>query len=205
MDRKKFLKNMGLGSAAIALAACGTTQELGEEEDCKLTHLDDKGPFYFKGSSETVNLNYTNLPGEAMLVSGTVYSGEGTETPLSGVKIDIWHCDSEGNYHPNDGGTINNENADKMALRGFVITDKNGKFSFKSILPGLYGRRSRHIHYILSVKGHSSLVTQSYFKGDPRIPIDGLSKTAGECRIVKFDKSGELYMGVMNFNLQKKG
>ncbi|MFT4601260.1 MAG: protocatechuate 3,4-dioxygenase beta subunit [Arenicella sp.] len=205
MDRKEFIKKVGLGSVSFALVACGTSQMLGEAEDCKLTHVDDRGPFYFKGSSQTLNLNYTKLPGEPMMVSGTVFSGESSITPLAGVKIDIWHCDSAGNYHPNDGGKITSSNTKEMALRGFVITDARGKYSFKSIFPGFYARRSRHIHYILSAPGHQELTTQNYFQGDDRIPHDTLSQSAGDCRIIHFKKNNEgAYTGTMNFNLETK-
>ena len=205
MDRKEFIKKVGLGSVSFALVACGTSQVLGEAEDCKVTHVDERGPFYFKGSSEVVNLNYTNIMGEPMIVSGTVFSGPGTKSPLAKVKIDIWHCDPRGDYHPNDGGKITEGNKDKMALRGYTFTDDLGNFSFRSIMPGLYGQRSRHIHYLLSVKGHHELTTQSYFFGDERIEHDSLSKTAGDCRIIDFKKNDKgIYSGQMNFNLQKK-
>jgi len=206
MNRKNFLKQLGLG--LVAGTSMATSCEKGDNittdnEDCKLTAKDDLGPFFVAGTSNIVNLNTQNLAGTPMLMMGKVYSGEGNSKPLGGAKIEIWHADDNGAYHPEGAGDVSQYPAAEVTLRGFVLTESDGSFSFKSIRPGLYGSRARHIHYKITAVGHQELVTQSYFLGDTRISQDELSKNAGDCRIVTYsdDGSGGI-MGTMDFNIQ---
>ena len=109
----------------------------------------------------------------------------------------------DGTYHPNGSGKVDDYAAEAVTLRGFVLTDENGYYSFKSIFPGLYGSRARHIHYKVTAPKHRTLVTQSYFEGDERISHDGLAKHANDCRILPYAKNdaSEVFM-VMDFNLK---
>ena len=204
MKRKDFLKNLSFGLLAIPsfVAACGAPKYLTNYEDCKLTDQDDLGPFFVKNTPQVVNLNTKNEIGIKMRVFGKVFKGELEDEPLGNVKIEIWHCDDIGKYHPTGNGDITDYKAEEISLRGYVITEKDGSYSFDSILPGLYGTRARHIHYKLTSKKHPALVTQSYFKGDNRISHDILAQNSGDCRIIEFkgDSNGKL-QGEMNFHL----
>lgn len=206
MNRKKFLQQLGLGLVAGSSLASSCEKEgdiTTDQEDCKLTARDDLGPFFVAGTANVVNLNTQNLPGTPMLMMGKVYSGEGNAKPLGGAKIEVWHADDNGAYHPEGAGDVSQYPSSEVTLRGFVLTEADGSFSFKSIRPGLYGSRARHVHYKITAEGHQELVTQSYFLGDPRISQDDLSKNAGECRIVTYsdDGSGGI-MGTMDFNIK---
>ena len=63
---------------------------------------------------------------------------------------------------------------------GALLTDDNGRYSFKTIKPGPYpwvnhhnAWRPAHIHFSLFGAGIlSRLVTQMYFPGDPLQPLD---------------------------------
>ena len=207
MDRKDFLRKMSLGlvAAPIALTSCMTPWYLRDSEDCKLTGQDALGPFWVKGTSEVLNLNTKGSPGRPLLITGTVYSGEGRTTPVAGAKIDLWHADDAGAYHPNGGGKIDQYPAESINLRGFVLTDEDGRFAFRSIFPGYYGSRARHIHYKINAKGHKELITQNYFEGDDRIPHDVQAKDAGACRIIPLlSHSDATLNGVMDFNLKPR-
>ena len=174
-------------------------------EDCKLTGSDALGPFFVEGAATVVNLNTQNLSGTPMMMTGKVFGSEGTETPVEGAKIEIWHADDNGTYHPEGSGDVSDYEASEVTLRGFVLTGADGSYSFKSIRPGLYGSRARHIHFKISIDGYEELITQTYFEGDNRIPLDNLSKNAGDCRIVKYsdDGNGGVF-GTMDFNLKEK-
>ena len=204
MNRKEFLKKIGIGIVASTslMTACKKNDITDDVEDCKLTSTDDLGPFFVAGTANIVNLNTQNLAGTQMLMSGKVYSGEGTDTPIEGAKIEIWHADDNGAYHPEGSGDVSNYPAEQVTLRGFVLTEVDGSFGFQSIRPGLYGSRARHIHYKITANGHEELVTQSYFEGDNRISEDQLSKNAGDCRIIAYsdDGNGGIF-GSMDFNL----
>ena len=204
MKRKDFLKNASLGLIAIPtfLASCSGPKFMTNIEDCKLTDQDDLGPFFVKNTSEVVNLNTKNENGVKMRVVGKVFKGEFEDYPMANTKIEIWHCDDLGKYHPSGNGDISNYGTNEISLRGYVITQEDGSFIFDSILPGLYGSRARHIHYKLTSKNHNTLVTQSYFKGDKRIPHDGLAQNSGDCRIIEFKTNSEdILEGEMNFHL----
>lgn len=204
MKRKDFLKNISFGLIAIPsfLASCGNPKFMTNVEDCKLTDQDDLGPFFVKNTPQIVNLNTKNEKGIKMRVFGKVFKGEFEDQPLSNVKIEIWHCDDLGKYHPTGNGDISNYEVEEISLRGYVITKDDGSYTFDSILPGLYGSRARHIHYKLTSKHHSSLVTQSYFKGDKRIAHDVLAQNSGDCRIIEFKNDLEnILQGEMNFHL----
>ncbi|MDN5204655.1 hypothetical protein QQ008_24905 [Fulvivirgaceae bacterium BMA10] len=209
MKRKEFLKRVGHstlygGMVLTGLSGCKKDNEQRPAEDCKLTGPDDLGPFFVAGSSNIVNLNTQNLPGTPMMVSGKVFSGEGASNPIENAKIEIWHADSGGRYHPEGSGDVSDYEASQITLRGFVLTPGDGSYSFQSILPGLYGGRARHIHYRISASDHDILVTQSYFLGDARIQEDPLSQNAGDCRIISFQDNGSgTQVGIVNFNIKK--
>lgn len=71
--------------------------------------------------------------------------------PLAGAYVDVWHCDAkgiysdEGTYNPGGGtGTVNTSG--QKFLRGYQITDENGRVQFTTIYPGRYQGRTIHIH-----------------------------------------------------------
>lgn len=65
--------------------------------------------------------------------------------PLSGVQVDIWHCDAEGVYSSTRDPGFNTTGHD--FLRGFQMTDDSGLATFTTIYPGWYSGRTVHIHY----------------------------------------------------------
>jgi len=204
MKRKDFLKNFSLGILTVptVLTSCGAPKFMTNIEDCKLTDEDDLGPFFVKNTPQIVNLNTKNENGVKMRVIGKVFRGEFEDKPLADTKIEIWHCDDQGKYHPSGNGDVSNYEISEIGLRGHVITQADGSYIFDSILPGLYGSRARHIHFKLTSKKHSTLVTQSYFKGDKRIPHDSLAQNSGDCRIIEFKTNSQnILQGEMNFHL----
>ena len=88
-------------------------------------------------------------------------------TPYKKAKIELWHCDGDGNY--------DNETAD-FKYRGTAYSDNNGSYCFKTILPVPYGSgddyRPAHFHMMITAEGYQPLVTQLYFTGDPWIEKD---------------------------------
>ncbi|MFK7924232.1 MAG: hypothetical protein AB8H47_19905 [Bacteroidia bacterium] len=202
MDRKKFLKKLGLGlvaSSSIANSCKSETQT--PTEDCKLTGEDILGPFFVSGTAEIVNLNTKNLAGTPMMVAGKVYGGEGMTTPLANARIDVWHADDKGTYHPEGSGDVSDYESSEITLRGFLLTEADGSYAFSSIMPGLYGSRARHIHFRVEVEGYETLVTQTYFEGDNRISNDSWASEAGDCRIIEFATVNGVETGTMDFNL----
>jgi protocatechuate 3,4-dioxygenase beta subunit len=61
--------------------------------------------------------------------------------PLAGATVDIWHCDASGVYSDVE------EAVGHKFLRGYQVTDVNGRVEFATIYPGAYSGRAVHIHF----------------------------------------------------------
>jgi protocatechuate 3,4-dioxygenase beta subunit len=66
-------------------------------------------------------------------------------TPLAGAMVDIWHCDAAGAYSDVQDPGFSTEGQD--FLRGYQLTDADGRATFTTIYPGWYDVRAVHIHF----------------------------------------------------------
>lgn len=81
-------------------------------------------------------------------------SGDGTA--LTGAAVEVWHCDAWGYYSgytdASPGGEVRAEREDRSGadpqsfLRGYRVTDADGRVAFSTIVPGWYDRRAPHLH-----------------------------------------------------------
>jgi protocatechuate 3,4-dioxygenase beta subunit len=191
ISRRKMLHYAG------ALAAFATVERSWSQactpapqcrKDCGPTSRATEGPFYVGNVPESVDINPGKAPGTPMRISGTVYSEDGV-TPLARAKVEIWHSDSAGAYHPEDNGDIAKYRRSQINLRGTTTTDAQGRYAFDSIVPGHYGGRRRHLHWKVTAGGHRGLTTQSYWleeRGTARDKADGTDRGAEACRWVEF-------------------
>ncbi|NNE53759.1 MAG: protocatechuate 3,4-dioxygenase subunit beta, partial [Sulfitobacter sp.] len=119
--------------------------------------------------------------GPRIIVHGQVRDGFGR--PVPGALLEVWQANAGGRYRhkkesylapldPNFGGC------------GRVITDAEGCYEFRTVLPGPYpwpngpnDWRPAHIHFSFFGESFAQrLITQMYFEGDPliwRCPIVG--------------------------------
>lgn len=87
--------------------------------------------------------------GQKLLVTGTVYKLDG-KTPAPGVIIYYWQTDNDGYYSPKNGMA---EKAKRHGhIRGWVKTDKNGKYSVYTIRPAPYPNENIPAHIHTSIK-----------------------------------------------------
>ncbi|HKP54324.1 MAG TPA: intradiol ring-cleavage dioxygenase [Chloroflexia bacterium] len=89
--------------------------------------------------------------------------GTGSCVPLKDAQVDVWHCDALGVYSDVQGST------GTKFLRGYQLTDANGKASFTTIYPGWYRGRAVHIHFKIrttSSAGQSYEFTSQFFFDD---------------------------------------
>lgn len=170
MQRRDFIKNAAL--SAIAVSTSGFILFDGKRYvgDCETTS-DVLGPFYRPGSPIRESLRIKGEKGDPIELFGKVKHNDCT-TPYKHAKIELWHCDGDGVY--------DNESAD-FKYRGTTYSDKNGNYSFKTILPVPYGAgdnyRPAHFHLMISAEGYQPLVTQLYFVGDPWLEKDSSSSS----------------------------
>jgi protocatechuate 3,4-dioxygenase beta subunit len=101
--------------------------------------------------------------GELLVLYGHVLDAGGA--PLSGYAVEIWQVDANGIYdHP---GQANTQNRDPgFQFYGTAITDENGLFTFRTIVPARYEPRPKHIHFKVKKDGAEVLTSQFYFAGD---------------------------------------
>lgn len=101
--------------------------------------------------------------GDVLEFGGKVYDSNGL--PVEGIVIEIWQTDSSGVYlHPNDPST--GQRDPNFQFYGEALTAADGSYSFRTILPGLYEPRPRHIHVKVRLDGEELLTTQFYFAGE---------------------------------------
>ena len=103
-------------------------------------------------------------PGERLVISGTIYRADG-RTPVPDIVLFAYQTDTTGYYNKED-------DAFNPRLRGWVKTDKNGHYEFRTIRPGAYPHRNTpgHIHVHLygpAIPEHS--IEEYRFADDPRL------------------------------------
>jgi protocatechuate 3,4-dioxygenase beta subunit len=66
--------------------------------------------------------------------------------PVSGARIDLWHTDAAGEYSDVGPGAGQPRTKGQAFLRGYQVSDANGRVRFRTIYPGWYPGRTIHIH-----------------------------------------------------------
>ena len=103
--------------------------------------------------------------GEVLLLTGRLLATDGA--PIAGAVVEIWQVDQNGIYlHPRDPG-IDNRDPNFQGY-GESVTDDNGDWSFRTVDPGYYEPRPRHIHLRVVADGEVVLTSQIYFSDDPQ-------------------------------------
>jgi len=174
--------------------------------ECGPTARATEGPFYVSNVAAGVDINVARAPGQPMRIAGTVYAEDGV-TPVPRARVEIWHCDAQGDYHPSGNGDIARYRRGEINLRGTATTDDAGRFAFTSIVPGHYGNRRRHLHWKVEAPGHRPLTTQSYWldeRGTARERADLFADPRVEaCRWVAFRDEQGTAVGVFDVVLAK--
>jgi catechol 1,2-dioxygenase len=140
-----------------------------------------EGPLYVAGAP--VAKGFARLDdgteekdGEPLFMQGTVYGADGK--PVPNAQVEVWHANLKGNYSTFD------KTQPPFNLRRTIITDENGRYQFRSIVPsgygcppggstqclldmlGRHGRRPAHIHFFVTAAGNRKLTTQINIDGD---------------------------------------
>jgi hydroxyquinol 1,2-dioxygenase len=146
------------------------------------------GPFYV-GEHKPVPSGSdisAGLHGEPMFVESCVMGMDGK--PIAGCKIDVWHADQDGFYDSQKPSYA----IEGPSLRARFISDGDGRFSFKTILPhsypvptdgpvgeliraaGRHAMRPAHIHFLVDAPGYEPLVTHVFIDGDKYLTSDAV-------------------------------
>lgn len=150
----------------LAAAAALISAPVVYAQQCRVTPRDALGPFYVKGAPAQPDLCASGTGGaQKLTVSGRVL-GMPECAPLAGALVEVWQADARGDYtqvgaKQDDPGCL---------LRATLKTDAEGRYSFRTVFPGEYPGRPRHIHYRVSAMGYTPLVTQLYFARERGVP-----------------------------------
>src|SRR5262249_10765692 len=101
--------------------------------------------------------------------------------------IEIWHADNTGSYiHPSSQGYATRD----TNFQGFgrFLTSSSGQYVFRTVRPGLYTGRTRHIHMKVKVSGRQDLTTQVYFDAEPQnasdMVLQGIQNTQQRASVI---------------------
>lgn len=85
--------------------------------------------------------------------------------PVADARVDIWHCDAQGNYSgfAGQGSDVAADTQGQTFLRGTQMTDAQGLASFQTIYPGWYRGRTTHIHFKVFLAENTVLTGQIFF------------------------------------------
>lgn len=141
------------------------------------TPAQSTGPFYpdvlpSESDADLVRIG-TGAPaqGEEIEVMGQVLDLNGR--PVVSGFVELWQANTHGRYsHSRD--TSNAPLDPNFQGYGVVRTDEQGRYRFRTIKPGLYPGRTRHLHFRIGGPGFEALPTQMYFAGEPNNAQDFL-------------------------------
>jgi protocatechuate 3,4-dioxygenase beta subunit len=208
MERKGFLRSLvvGVASTSFLAQACkkdtvtpdstgttttgttttgtttsgtsaGTSTAAG---GCTVAPTETEGPFPTKAPASYVRSDITDgSTGYKMTVKLIITNSSCNS--LTNAMVDIWHCDSAGNYSEYGGTGMQATNYTAVHfLRGRQTTDANGLVTYTSIFPGWYSGRATHIHvHVYNSAGTSLKVTQVAFPegaGSAVAAVNGYTK-----------------------------
>ena len=165
---------------ALAQPAMSPTPSCHDADEPTLPETE--GPFFKPRSPLRDDLREPGMPGRRIELSGRVLTR--SCKPVAEALVDVWHADDNGEYD-NKG----------FRLRGHVFTDAEGRYAFRTIVPGLYPGRTRHYHVKVKAPGGPVLTTQFYFPDEKRNAADGLFRRelvlrleeAGATLLARFD------------------
>lgn len=111
-----------------------------------------------------------------MFLEGQVLDAQGQ--PVVGATVDLWHANTKGTY------SFFDQSQSEYNLRRRIITDAEGRYRARSIVPsgygcdpqgptqecldllGRHGQRPAHVHFFISAPGHRHLTTQINLSGE---------------------------------------
>ncbi len=139
-----------------------------------------EGPLYVAGAPKSEGFarmdDGTDEGAETMILTGQVTDENGQ--PVANAVVDVWHANTKGAYSYFD------QSQSEYHLRRRIVTDEDGRYTARSIVPsgygcppegstqqllnllGRHGNRPAHIHFFVSKPGYKHLTTQINLAGD---------------------------------------
>lgn len=171
VTRRAAIQRIALGAAmpataSIPAAAAETTPANQQQGTCVLLPQAVEGPYYFDPNLVRADITEgkTGVPLKLML---RVIEA-GPCTPMSNLRVDVWHADAGGVYsgyeHQGDDRSVSTKG--QTYLRGTQISNADGMATFDSVYPGWYPGRTPHIHVKVFLDTKTLVTGQIYFPDD---------------------------------------
>jgi protocatechuate 3,4-dioxygenase beta subunit len=142
MNRRTFLITASAASAVFVLRP----QELAAQDVEYLQALERAQRDRPSVLTSRARIAPVGEPGTPMVIHGRVFKRDG-RTPAPGMCIFAYHTDRTGIYaDPSKGPHV-------WRLRGWALTDSDGRFEFDTIRPAPYPRRATAAHVHVTIEG----------------------------------------------------
>jgi protocatechuate 3,4-dioxygenase beta subunit len=169
LSRRKALALIGASSAALLTLALPA--RAAAPPSCVARPQQTEGPFFVEEELDRSDIRSdpgTGVvkPGVPLRLTFNISRMSGTScAPLTGAKVDLWHCDASGRY--SDARSRGSSSVGEKFLRGYQRTDAAGTAQFLTIYPGWYGGRTVHVHFKVRTAASSTpayeFTSQLYF------------------------------------------
>jgi protocatechuate 3,4-dioxygenase beta subunit len=171
ITRRQAMALLGSGAAWLAGPRCARAAAAAAVlPACIARPQQTEGPFFVESALERSDIRLdpltgANAPGAPLRLGFRVSRVSGAScNPLSGARVDVWHCDATGRY--SDVGRSSQSPRGSL-LRGYQRTDAAGSAQFVTIYPGWYGGRAVHVHFKIRTEASSGrgreFTSQLYF------------------------------------------
>ncbi|GLR16533.1 hypothetical protein GCM10007940_11480 [Portibacter lacus] len=135
-----------------------------------------------------------NVQGERLIMEGTIYEKDGV-TPAKDVIVYAYHTNNDGLYEKKGDETGNGVR--HGYLRGWALTNSDGKYRFHTIKPAPYPNHSEPAHIHMTLKGKhfdEYWINATWFSGDQIITKEmtkKLTRTGGFSNIINLNLNEE--------------
>jgi protocatechuate 3,4-dioxygenase beta subunit len=122
-------------------------------------------------------------PGSPLVINGRVFKADG-RTAAPGVTVFAYHTDANGLYDVRSAGPHS------WRLKGWAVTDAEGRFTFQTIRPASYPNSTiaQHVHLTLEGPGvNGRFSTEIEFDDDPKVTAGqrAASRAAGIFGVIR--------------------
>jgi protocatechuate 3,4-dioxygenase beta subunit len=161
-NRRQFLKAGAAGMLFFTRPGLFAQTLVTTPEQTLGPYYPDRMPLDLDNDLLRIDDNITPAVGQVTWLSGRVLGRNGL--PLRNALVEIWQADTNGAYiHTRS--PIANRDANFQGY-GKFLTGRTGEYLFRTVKPGLYPGRTRHIHAQITTAGGEKLVSQVYVAGD---------------------------------------
>lgn len=167
---KPTLSRRNFFSAALGAGGLFFTEKGLFAQTLTLTPSTTEGPYYpdtlpldRDNDLLVINNNITPSIGTIAWLSGRILDRNGN--PIRNAVMEIWQADNYGSYI-HSRGVQNGQRDGNFQGYGTFETASDGRYLFRTIKPGLYTGRVRHVHARITLPGGRSLTTQLHIEGE---------------------------------------